>query len=70
MTRENVGLLLTGAGVLMTKDTEDTKVLIAFFTSVFTGNICVQEFQDCKACGKILSKEDLAWVEQIRLGNI
>lgn len=47
----------------MTKDTEDTKVLIVFFTSVSAGKICVQEFQDSKACGKILSKEDLAWVE-------
>lgn len=54
-----MGLLLPGAGDLVTKDTEDTKVLTAFFTSVFTGKICLQESQASEASGKILSKADL-----------
>lgn len=64
MIRENVGLLLTGAGDLVTNDMEDTKILTAFFTSVFTGKICLQESQASEASGKILSKEDLPWAEE------
>lgn len=59
MTREDVGLLLTEAGDLVTKDMEGTKVLAAFFTSVFSGKICLQDSQASEASGKILSKEDL-----------
>lgn len=58
-TREIVGPLLTG-----TKNIEKAKVLDAFFSSGLTGNICLQESQVSEACGKILSKEDLPWVEE------
>jgi len=46
------------------KDKEDIKVLTAFFTSVFTGKICLQKSQASEASGEILSKEDLPWVEE------
>lgn len=40
--RENVSLLLNGAGDLVTKDMEKAKVFNAFFTSVFTGKTGLQ----------------------------
>lgn len=40
--REIVGLLLDGAGDLVTKDMEKAKVFNAFFTSVFTGKTGLQ----------------------------
>lgn len=48
----------------MTNDMEDTKILTAFFASVFTGKICLQESQASEASGKILSKEDSPWAEE------
>jgi len=44
-TRENVGLLLNGAGKIVTKDVEKAKVLNAFFASVFTSEIALQQSQ-------------------------
>lgn len=40
--RENVGLLLDGAGDLVTKDMEKAKVFNAFFTSVFPDKTSLQ----------------------------
>lgn len=45
-TRENAGLLLSGAGNLVTKDMEKAEVLNTFFASVFTSKIGLQESQD------------------------
>lgn len=64
MTRENVGLLLSGTQDLVTKDVEGTKVLTAFFASVFTGKIRLQESQASEGSGKIEHKENLLRVEE------
>ena len=59
MTRGNVGPLLNGIGVLVTKDRGKVKVLNAFFALVFTGKSSLQESQAPEAYGKVWSKEDL-----------
>ena len=41
-TRENVGLLLNGAGDTVAKDTEKAEVLKAFLASVSTGKSGIQ----------------------------
>lgn len=51
---ENMSPLLW-AGDQVTKDTEKFKVLKAFFALVFTGMICLQDFQ---ARGNVWNKED------------
>lgn len=61
-TRENVGLLLNGAGILKTKDMGKDEVLNAFFTSVFTGKDCFQEPQDPEARGKVWSGKVFLYV--------
>lgn len=43
--RENVGPLLHGVGDLVKKDMEKAEVLHAFFASVTSGKICLQESQ-------------------------
>lgn len=53
---ENVGLLLDGAGTLVTESTERAKVLHAFFLSEFTGKANLQESQASKTRGKMHSK--------------
>lgn len=45
MTKENVAPLLNGASIMVRKDIEKAKVVIAFFTSVFTININLQQSQ-------------------------
>lgn len=42
---ENVGLLLRGAGDLVTKDMEKAEVINSFFALVFTGKTSCQQFQ-------------------------
>lgn len=42
-SRENVGVLLNRVEELVTKDIEKSKLLSAFFTSVFTDHIFLQE---------------------------
>ena len=49
---KNVGLLLDGAGTLVTESTERGKVLHAFFLSEFTGNTNLQESQASMTRGK------------------
>lgn len=51
-TRANVGLLLNGAGNLMTKDMAKVKILNTFFISVFTGKTCLQQAQVPETSGK------------------
>ncbi|GAB0204007.1 hypothetical protein GRJ2_002866300 [Grus japonensis] len=50
--RENVGLLLNGAGDLVTQDMEKTEVLNAAFASVFTSKTGLQESQVPETRGK------------------
>ena len=45
-TRGNVGLLLNGAGDLVTKDMEKAGVLGAFFALDFTGKTSLQQSQN------------------------
>lgn len=40
------------------------KILNAFFTSVFTGKIYLEEFQVPENRGKVWSKEDLSFTEE------
>lgn len=44
-TRENVSLLLNGAGNLVTGNMEESEILNTFFTSVFIGKTDLQESQ-------------------------
>lgn len=44
-TRENVGLLLNGAGALVSQDMEKAEMLNAFFTLVFAVKISLQHSQ-------------------------
>ena len=55
-TSENVGLLLSGIGDTLTKNTEKAKVLGTFFTLVFTGKSSLQESQAPETCEKVWSK--------------
>lgn len=50
---ENVGLLLNGEGVLVTKYTEKAKVLSAFFALVFTIKTGLWEYRAPKTVGKV-----------------
>lgn len=59
MTRENVGMLLNGAGNLVTKAMEKAEELSAFFALLFTGMMSLQQSQTAKTRGVIWSKEDL-----------
>lgn len=55
-TRENVGLLMKGAGDQLTEGMEKAKILNAF---VFTGEAYVQESKASEISRKILSDENL-----------
>lgn len=69
--RENVGLLLNRAGVLVTKDPEKTGVLSAFFASVFIDKTCIQESCSSQTCRrKSGARKTYTWWRRIRLGNI
>ncbi|PKU36897.1 hypothetical protein llap_12799 [Limosa lapponica baueri] len=61
---KNVGLLLNGEGNLVTKDMEKAEAANAFFTSVFTVNIDLQESQAPESRAKVWSKEDLSSEEK------
>ena len=50
--RENVGLLLNGTEVLMTKDMEKAEVLHVFSVLVSTGKTSLWELQAPEASGK------------------
>ena len=63
-SRENMGLLLNGEGEQATNDMEKTEVLNAFFASVFTGKMSLQECQIPEISGKVRSKEDLHLMEE------
>ncbi|KAK4827986.1 hypothetical protein QYF61_022688 [Mycteria americana] len=60
-TRENEGLLLNGAGNVVTND---IKKAMAFFAPVFTGKMSLQECQIPEINGKVQSKEDLHLMEE------
>ncbi|KAK4831043.1 LOW QUALITY PROTEIN: hypothetical protein QYF61_014975 [Mycteria americana] len=62
-TRENVGQLLNEAEDLVTHGMEKTDVLNAFFTSVFTSKISLQESQAPETREKVWSKEHVPFVE-------
>jgi len=62
-TKGSVDLLLNGAGDLVTKDTEKARVLTGFFTSVFTGKICLQESQVPKT-EEVWRKKELALLKK------
>lgn len=52
-----MGWLLNWAGDWVTKDIEKAKVFDAFFASVFTGNICLQNSQVLETFGQVWIKE-------------
>lgn len=54
--RENVGLLLNGAGNLVTKDMEQGEAANAFFTLVGIVNTDLQESQAPESRDKVWSK--------------
>jgi len=64
-TRENEGLLLNGAGNMVTNDIKNT---MGFFVYVFMGKMSLQECHIPEISGKVQCKEDLRLVEndQIR----
>ena len=68
-TRKNVGLLLNGAGDLVTKDMEKAEVFNAFFASFFTDKTGLQESWGPQSNRKVWSKKHPRW-RRIRLGNI
>ena len=67
--RENVVLLLNGAGALLTEDIEKTEILKAFFTSILTSRISLQKSKDAEAREKIWSKKTYC-CKRIRSENI
>jgi len=64
MTREDVGLLLNGVGALVTKDTEKTELLNAFFASVFGAKAGPQASQCLEVREEAWRKKDLPFVEE------
>ncbi|KAK4828634.1 hypothetical protein QYF61_000282 [Mycteria americana] len=63
-TRENVGLLLNGAGAPVTKDMERSVMLNVFLASVFTGKTGLQESEVSDTRRKVGTKEDLSLVKE------
>lgn len=63
-TRENVALLLSETGSLVTQDTKKVEVLNAAFASSFTSKTGFQEYQAPEIRGKGWSKEDVPLVQQ------
>jgi len=63
-TRENVGLLLNEAGVLVTEDAEKAELLNAFFASVFSAKAGPQESQALGVREEAYREDDLPLVEE------
>lgn len=63
-TWQNVGLLLSGEGDSLRKDTENVEVLNTFSASFFTGKMDCQASQAPETSKKVWSKEDLPSVEE------
>jgi len=63
-TRENVGLLLSEVGVLVTEDAEKADLLNAFFISVFSAKASPQESQALEVREEAWRKKDLPLVEK------
>lgn len=58
-----MGLLLNGAGNLVTKDMEQAEAANAFFTLICTVNTNLQELQAPEARDEVWSKKDFPSVE-------
>jgi len=63
-TRDNVGLLLNEAGVVVVEDTEKAELLNAFFASVFTTKAGPQASHSLEEREEAWRKEDLLLVER------
>lgn len=61
-TSENMGLLLKGAGVLVTQDMDKAEEPNVFFTSAFASQTRLQESPGAR--GKCWSKENVPLVEK------
>lgn len=59
--------MLSGAGHLLTEDTEEAEALNAAFVSAFTGRTCLQEFEVLKMSRKVWRKEEFPQQSWIRL---
>jgi len=63
-TRDNVGLLLNEAGVLVTEDAEKAELLNAFFASLYSAKAGPQESQAPEVKEEAYRKDDLPLVEE------
>jgi len=63
-TRDNVGLLLNEAGVLVMEDAEKAELMNAFFASVFSAKADPQEFQALEIREEACREDDLPLVEE------
>lgn len=69
-TRENVSLLLLKvAGALVTQDIKKAEVLNAFFTSVSSRKICLQQSKDLEIEGKFEARNTYMRWKRMRLQN-
>lgn len=66
-TRENVGLVLNGAGTQVTEDTEKAEILNYFFALVLTVKDSLRESLTQETRKKFWRKGDLPLVEEDRL---
>lgn len=55
---------MNGAGQILTRDLEKSKVVNAFLASVFTGSKGIQESQTHETRGKVWSNGDLSSVKE------
>jgi len=62
--RDNVGLLLNEAGVLVTEDAEKAELLNAFFASFFSAKVGPQEYQALEAREEAYTEDDFPLVEE------
>jgi len=63
-TRDNVGLLLNEAGVLVTEDAEKAELMNAFFASVFIARAGPQDSQAPEVREEATRKDDFPLVEE------
>jgi len=63
-TRDNVGPWLNEVGVLVTEDTEEAKLLNAFFASVFSAKAGPQESQSLEVGEEAYREDDFPLVEE------